>query len=68
VDTRRPAAEVYIMLGTVSGPECDHLWPCVLLDLCAGLGQGESRVSALQTECITSENIAFAIVLKITII
>lgn len=44
MDPSRPTAEVYLVSRAIQGPERYDLWSRLLLDLCAGLGEGESGV------------------------
>lgn len=47
MDSRRTAAEMYIMFGGVQGSQRNDVWARVLLDLYKRLGERKARVSAL---------------------
>lgn len=59
MDSRRAAAEMYIMLGGVQGSQRNDVWARVLLDLCKRLGEREAGVSALSAGGAAVESTPF---------
>lgn len=51
---------MHTVLGGDEGPECDYVWPCLLLDMYWRLGEGKARMPAVQTGVFGAARIAAA--------